>query len=91
MRKTLSWIKGTECNTDEVESYRLVVVHVIRSNILVSSPFGQVVEDCRRLIRETNKISLFCIKQSTNIAAHLLVRDSYFFFQIEFSIGYLFL
>lgn len=47
----------------------------IRSNVPMVSPFGCIIEECRRLIQELNTLSLLFIKRS----AHALARMSYSF------------
>lgn len=43
----------------EIEFDCLVTVHAIRSKVLMPSPFGRVIEDCRRIVREGKIISFF--------------------------------
>ena len=58
-----------------MESDCLGVVQAIRSKITMTSPFGRIIMECRRLIVELN-IELFFIKRSVNMAAHLLAGES---------------
>lgn len=41
------------------------------------SPYGCIIEDCRKMLQELNTMSLLFIKRSANIAAHELARVSY--------------
>lgn len=41
------------------------------------SSFGQVVSDCREVLISLNTISVFFVKQSANMVAHLLATMSY--------------
>lgn len=62
-----------------IESDCLVMVQAIRSKVHMVSPFGLLVEDCRRLMKELNTTTLFYIKRSANMVAHELARASYSF------------
>lgn len=42
----------------------------------MSSPFGAVVEECRRLVGNSNKVTLSFVRRSANMAAHFLARES---------------
>lgn len=46
---------------------------------LMVSPLGHVIKECRRLVQELNTVKLFFINRSTNMAAHVLARESYSF------------
>lgn len=79
IKEALSWIKDERWEHVEVESDSLGTVQAIRSKVPMLSPFGQLVEGCRRSLKELNKVSLFYIRRSANMAAHELSRASYSF------------
>ena len=56
-----------------------MAVQLIRSKVKMISPFGHVVEECRRLLDEQNTVSLLFLKRSANMVAHELARASYSF------------
>ncbi|XP_074347512.1 uncharacterized protein LOC141686373 [Apium graveolens] len=71
VKEALSWVKCMAWQGVTMESDCLGVVRAIR----MTSPFGSIIMECRRLIAELN-IELFFIKRSYNIAVHLLTRES---------------
>lgn len=73
-----SW-NHTEWTTVILESDSLLAVQAIRSKIPMSSPFGLIVEDCRILLKRLNKISLYFVRRSANMAAHCMAKASYSF------------
>lgn len=89
MKEALSWVKASGWKEVVVESDCLGVIQAIRSNVSMLSSFSNIVTECRRLLVELN-IYLFFVKRSANMAAHCLARESCFF-QVEYSIGVLFL
>ncbi|XP_074348990.1 uncharacterized protein LOC141688433 [Apium graveolens] len=79
IKEALSWMKEEQWNKVVVESDCLVAVQAIRSQVPMRSPFGKVVEDCKKLFKESQTISLFFVRQSANEAAHYIARESYSF------------
>lgn len=78
IKEALSWVKEKGWTRVVIESDCLAVIQAIRSNVSMISPFGQVILECRKMIRELN-IEMFFVKRSANMAAHLLARASYSF------------
>ncbi|KAL8124124.1 hypothetical protein AgCh_011939 [Apium graveolens] len=79
IKEALSWIKAMGWSKVLVESDCLIAIQAIRSKAPLLSPFGQVIQDCRKMLEDLNTVSLFFVKQSANMAAHELARLSYFF------------
>lgn len=59
IKEALSWINDESWEHVEVESDSLGTVQDIRNKIPMLSPFGQILEDCRRSFKELNKFFLF--------------------------------
>ncbi|KAL8114965.1 hypothetical protein AgCh_021696 [Apium graveolens] len=76
IKEALSWIMEQAWEEFQLESDCLVAVQAIRSNVTMSSPFGVVVEECRSLIRNSNKVNLSFVRRSANMAAHFLAKES---------------
>lgn len=76
IKEALSWIMKQTGEDFQLESDCLVAVQAIRSNVTMTSPFGVVVEDCRKLIRNSNKVNLSFVRRSANMAAHFLAKES---------------
>ena len=60
-----------------IESDCLVVVQMIRSSAPMRSRIGQVVQECREIIKEANNLKLYFIKRSANMPAHKLAHVSH--------------
>lgn len=63
IKEALSWIDRMNWHQVVVESDCLVIVQAIRSEADMRSSLGAVVKDCRRLISNSNKVSLYFIKR----------------------------
>lgn len=61
VKEALSWAKETGGATI-VESDCLVVIQMIRSVAPMPLKLGQVIEECREIIRKTDNIQLYFIK-----------------------------
>lgn len=79
IKEALSWIKMKAWEMVQLESDCLVAIQAIRSKVLMTSPFGLVIEECRRMLLESNKVSLFFIKRSANMVAHYLAKESCYY------------
>lgn len=77
VKEALSWIKNMDWPKVELESDCLVVVQIIRSKVVMRSPFGMVIEDCRRLTQNLNKVALYFIRRSANMVVHHFARATY--------------
>ena len=62
-----------------IESDCLVVVQMIRSSAPMRSRIGQVVQECREIIKEANNLKLYFIKRSANMLAHELAHVSHMY------------
>ncbi|KAL8116399.1 hypothetical protein AgCh_022772 [Apium graveolens] len=75
VKEALSWVKSTGWRWVVLESDCLTVVQALRSKISMSSPFGGIIAECRKMLLDLN-IELLFIKRSANMAAHYLARES---------------
>lgn len=75
IKEALSWSKLNKWNRVVMESDCLAVVQAIRSKLPMHSPFGDIVMECRKLVKELN-IALFFIRRFANMVAHLITRES---------------
>ena len=78
VKEALSWAKEMESQPITVETDCLVVVQLIRSTAPIRSRLGQVIEDCRDLIR-SNNFRLYFVKRSANMSAHELAQVSHMY------------
>lgn len=51
------------------------MAQAIRSEVTMVSPFGQIIIECPEMVKNQN-IALFFIRQSANMAAHFIARES---------------
>lgn len=79
VKEALSWAKEMESRPITVETDCLVVVQLIRSTAPMRSRLGQVIEDCRDLIRLNNNFKLYFVKRSANMSAHELAQVSHMY------------
>ena len=56
-----------------------MVIQAIRSKVSMVSPFGLIIEECRKGCSSFNKCVLFFIRRSANMAAHFLAKEAYSF------------
>ncbi|KAL8115695.1 hypothetical protein AgCh_022262 [Apium graveolens] len=75
----LGWAAMEDWQRVMVESNCLVPIAAIRSSVAMSSPFGCIVEDCQNILKKYNLFSVLFVKQSANIVALELARESYSF------------
>ncbi|KAL8101079.1 hypothetical protein AgCh_033092 [Apium graveolens] len=74
IKEALSWAKDVGWNSVIIESDCLVVVQMIRSAAPLRSRIGQVIEECRQLVRDFNNFKLYFVKRSANVLSHELAR-----------------
>lgn len=79
VKEALSWMKTMEWEVVTIESDCLVVVQMIRSSAPMRSRLGQVIQECRKIIREANNIKLYFIKRSANMPAHELAHVAHMY------------
>ncbi|KAL8136154.1 hypothetical protein AgCh_010667 [Apium graveolens] len=79
IKEALSWIKTMEWNVVTIESDCLVVVQMIRSSAPMRSRLGQVIQECKEIIREANNLKLYFIKRSANMPAHELAHVAHMY------------
>lgn len=75
VKEALSWSQLNKWKEVVLESDCLAVVQAVRSSVNMVSPFGQVIKECREMLKILN-IAVFHIKRSANEAAHFLARES---------------
>lgn len=54
-----------------------MVVQAIRTTTSMKSRFRQIILECRDIIHRQNNVKLLFVKQSGNMVAHELARESY--------------
>ncbi|KAL8099282.1 hypothetical protein AgCh_031814 [Apium graveolens] len=79
IKEALSWMEVNDWHEGILESDCLVAVQAIRSGVLMHSPFGVGVEECRTLLSHLNKIVLLFVRRYANMAAHCVAKMSYSF------------
>ena len=57
-----------------VEGDNINVIHAISSSMENTSPFGDVVDDIRHLLRSLQWVSVCCIRRGGNQVAHALAQ-----------------
>lgn len=76
MWEVLSWIKRCQWNHVMVESDCIVLVQALRSNVIMLSDFGRIIDDCRMLLKQLLNISVYFVKHSANMVANEFARAS---------------
>ncbi|XP_063943206.1 uncharacterized protein LOC135150605 [Daucus carota subsp. sativus] len=90
-KEALSWMDARGWHESIIKSDCLPMVQAVRSKVPMRSYFGLIIEECWRLLQRLSKITLFFVKQSANMVAHQVVRESYFLSGPIIYIGVLFL
>ncbi|XP_074346427.1 uncharacterized protein LOC141685211 [Apium graveolens] len=70
VKEALSWIDTMKWPRSVLESDCLVVVQAFRSLTPMRSHFGLIIEECLRLLSQSNKVYLHFIKRSANMVSH---------------------
>lgn len=83
VKEVLSWIKSKATTFNQelvphisVQIDCLIVVQALSSSISLLSPFGLIIQECRRLLETLSNVSVSFIKRSGNKAANWLARSS---------------
>ncbi|KAL8157353.1 hypothetical protein AgCh_002161 [Apium graveolens] len=79
IKEALSWMQHMGWTMVTIKSDCLVVVQMIRSSAPMRSRIGQVVQDCREIIKEANNLKLYFIKRCANMLAHELAHVSHMY------------
>uniref|UniRef100_A0A803NFH4 RNase H type-1 domain-containing protein n=1 Tax=Cannabis sativa TaxID=3483 RepID=A0A803NFH4_CANSA len=87
VKEALSWIKRNQPCQAILETDCLVFIQALRSSIEMISMFGQVVKDCKALLKELKNVSIFFIRRSANKVAHNFARASLFYPDCNFNMG----
>ena len=76
IHEALSWIKENNSHHISLESDCLVAIQALRSSISMRSWFGDIIDDCKRLLKELPYVNVIFVKRSANAAAHSIARAS---------------
>uniref|UniRef100_A0A803PDJ7 RNase H type-1 domain-containing protein n=1 Tax=Cannabis sativa TaxID=3483 RepID=A0A803PDJ7_CANSA len=87
VKEALSWIKRNQPCQAILETDCLVFIQALRSSIEMIFMFGQVVKDCKVLLKELKSVSIFFIRRSANKVAHSFARASLFYHDCNFNMG----
>lgn len=74
--EALSWIKRRQWSNVVVETDSLLVVQALRTNMGMTSYFGNIIDDCKLFLRDLVSVSVYFVKRSANEAANALARSS---------------
>ncbi|KAL8148278.1 hypothetical protein AgCh_005592 [Apium graveolens] len=76
VREALSWVKDMQFNACkvELETDSLLVVQGIKNSVINLLEVGEVLEQCRRYLRELEGISIHFIRNQANRVAHKFSR-----------------
>lgn len=77
-KEALSWADAQGWHDAVMESDCLSMVQAIRSQVSMRSYLGQIIEDCREMLRRLNKITLFFVRRSANMVTHQVARELYY-------------
>ncbi|KAM6593181.1 hypothetical protein CsatA_000884 [Cannabis sativa] len=78
IKEALSWIKDKQWHDVQLETDCLVVVQAVHSSVLLRSPFGVVIQECKELLVSLKSVQIHFVKRSANKAAHYMARSSCF-------------
>ncbi|XP_062116553.1 uncharacterized protein LOC133830553 [Humulus lupulus] len=76
VREALSWIKRRRWTNVVVETHSLMVIQALRSNIVMTSYFWSIIDDCKLLLKDLILVSIYFVKRSANEAADALAKSS---------------
>lgn len=77
LKEALSWIKVKGWGAVVIETDCYAVVQAVRSAIVMVSPFGMLVKDCKSLLASLREVFLLFVYRSVNSAAHSFARAAY--------------
>lgn len=75
VREALKWMKDLNKNKVQIEIYVLQVLQSLQLQNLDSS-FDIIINDISRIAKDFPNLSFLIVKQSVNMVAHLLARDT---------------
>ncbi|XP_062076333.1 uncharacterized protein LOC133781375 [Humulus lupulus] len=78
IKEALSWIKSKNWHNVEIETDSMLSVQSIRSNQIMSSIFGLLIQDCQILLSSLHNVHVRFIRRSANRVAHVVARHSRF-------------
>ena len=78
IKEALSWIKEKGWQDVTIESDCLLAILSIRSDTIMQSYYGRLVEECKVLLSSLNpkRVGLKFIKRSANAVAHFLAKST---------------
>ncbi|XP_074377018.1 uncharacterized protein LOC141718535 [Apium graveolens] len=82
VKEALSWVKRVKNMAWEevtIESDCLVVMQMIRNSAPMRTRLGQIIQDCRELIKKAHNLKLYFIKRSANMPAHELAHVAHMY------------
>ncbi|KAM6574548.1 hypothetical protein CsatA_022875 [Cannabis sativa] len=78
IKEALSWIKDKQWRDVQLETDCLVAVQVVHYSVLLRSPFGVVIQECKELLDSLKSVQIHFVKRSANKAAHYMAHSSCF-------------
>ncbi|KAM6559081.1 hypothetical protein CsatA_028320 [Cannabis sativa] len=79
VKEVLSWIKNSNFSNIMVEMDSLVMVQALWSSVIMISPFGSCIEECKGLFSTLTNVNFRFVKRSANHIAHAFVRLSWLY------------
>ncbi|KAM6576776.1 hypothetical protein CsatB_028613 [Cannabis sativa] len=85
LKEVLSWIKTSNFSNVMGETDSLVTVQALRSSVIMASPFGNCIEECKYLLSSLNNVNFCFVKRSANRVAHAFAQDSWLYADRSYS------
>uniref|UniRef100_A0A803PCL7 Uncharacterized protein n=1 Tax=Cannabis sativa TaxID=3483 RepID=A0A803PCL7_CANSA len=85
VKEVLSWIKNSNFSNITVETDSLVTVQALRSSVIMGSPFGSCIEECKGLRSSLNNVNFRFVKRSANRVTHAFARALWLFADRSYS------
>ncbi|XP_060959242.1 uncharacterized protein LOC115700001 [Cannabis sativa] len=87
VREALSWLKEKMWQRVLIETDCLTVVQALCSHVKMISLFGNVINECKSVLKELRNVSIYFVKRSADMVAHSLARVFILFPDRIFSFG----
>lgn len=72
--EALEWLEDLQINNADVETDSQLTVNTLRKDMKYNLEVGDVLEDCRSILRSNPNVLIFFVKRLANMVAHSLVR-----------------